>query len=609
MIDNSFFDYEEDYAIGYVCERVGLSNAKLKVVGIYSENAFQMLTPQEVKECFPPAGLVFAHNFPKDYEGLLVMIKVIPNTNTSRDDNDTYIWDKKGKITLFREPAIQINSKFSSNGQYNYSLLEKYGLIDVDEDKYVSSGDYIWHIEPKKTNRFVSYWNKNNVETINVGTKVFVIDTPQENQRAGSFDITNDDQLIDWFLSKVLEEEWSNLFENKNFKEVEDLIRRRLKITTQLTESAVENRIQRILAMTKTVNILYEKIQTLCACPWLKESIEKSLSEQKEAIRKEYEQSHIAEIKAAKKQCEVEINAEREKVNNVKSELEEQLSSKKNELKNIVDSIQQESKKVKELNDNIQLLKKHKESIVEDYSVVREVLKGGLTGSNTSQTERCFSLEEISIVQKECSQYQAFIKTLDDILCLNGIESEDACECIGGLLRNYRMLLVPDTKMAQIIIYATLCCRYMVEYVSATWRSFDDLWSNGLSYIVEQAETDAEKMYYLVLQNINLTYLPNYMMPLIDIQSGLTSKIAGTGKALPNNLRILCTITQDEVMPLNVNCLHYIGCVKRDWISVNHDKIEMPQLRDSFGYLSPKQLKESINDTITNYYEDYLQDE
>ncbi len=613
MINNDYtpeFNYDDDYVIGYVSRIWGSPHARLKVVGILSNGQFLPLTPRQAREIFYTQGEVFAHNFPQlDDEKYLFMVKVLPNKNTDRNDYCAYVWNKAGNVAPFFKRAISIDETFSNNGQYNYSLLEKYGLVDIDEKCYVSSGPYIWLIDPKKNNRFVPYWNRNVVETITVEDKLFVVKVPNDDVKTGSFDITNDEQLLDWFLNKVLKEEWSNLVENKNFGEVESMIRSRFKVTKQLTEDVIENRIHRLLTMTNVFTLPYETVKELSQSLWLKESIEMSLAKHQDAFMADYKRSKAEEIQAIDNQFNQDLALKKGNYEKEKGIIDKQLQEKQSELEGLESLLRQESDKVKTLENSIQLLEKHKESIVEDYTVVREVLHTGLPAYKTSQVGSVFSLEEVSLVQTKCSSYRKFIKILDDTLCLNGIEDEDACDIIGSLLCNYRMLLVPDAKMAQIIIQSTLCCRYLVEYVSASWRSFDDLWTNGLAYIVEQAEKDSEKMYYLVLQNINLTYLPNYMMPLIDIQSGLTTKIAGTGKALPNNLRILCTITKDDVMPLNANCLQYIGCVNPDWISTKQAKIGLPTLNESAGYLSPSQLNEQTVDDVKNYYEDYLQDE
>ena len=114
-------------------------------------------------------------------------------------------------------------------------------------------------------------------------------------------------------------------------------------------------------------------------------------------------------------------------------------------------------------------------------------------------------------------------------------------------------------------------------------------------------------MHFLILQNINVTYLPNYMQPLIDLQRGVITKFPGKGFSFPDNLRIICTIAEDELIPLSKKCLQYIGCIN------NSDKKDYyTQIRscdnNNIGYLSPKLLMEqrlSVKD-VENSYSTYL---
>jgi hypothetical protein len=153
-------------------------------------------------------------------------------------------------------------------------------------------------------------------------------------------------------------------------------------------------------------------------------------------------------------------------------------------------------------------------------------------------------------------------------------------------------------------------CRYSLEYVSATWKSFDDLWQNGLGQMVDECDKNGDVMHFLILQNINLTYLPNYMMPLIDIQRDITSTFPGTNIKFPDNLRIICTLVDDNVMPLAESCIKHIGCIDKTIEKDFYGRIIAPE-STNIGYLSPKLLKEEGKTlkNVPNYYKKYLEDE
>ena len=218
-------------------------------------------------------------------------------------------------------------------------------------------------------------------------------------------------------------------------------------------------------------------------------------------------------------------------------------------------------------------------------------------------------MEEINLSDEAISEFQAFIKSLENTLKANQLNHTAATD-IGHQLALYRLLLVPDVAIAKAIIIASMKCIYALEYVSATWKSFEDLWQNGLGQIVDECNKNEDVMHFLVLQNINLTYLPNYMMPLIDVQRGMTSKISGPNMKFPNNLRVICTIVNDDVMPLAENCIKHIGCVDKSIEKDFYGKIVAPE-NTNIGFLTPQLLKEENErvKNVPNDYKNYLVDE
>jgi hypothetical protein len=145
------------------------------------------------------------------------------------------------------------------------------------------------------------------------------------------------------------------------------------------------------------------------------------------------------------------------------------------------------------------------------------------------------------------------------------------------------------------------------SYVSVAWKSFDDLWQSGLGTIVDHCAVEPDSIHYHVLRNINLTSLSNYLQPLADLQGGFISTFPGTDKPFPANLRVLLTISDEDLLPMPECVLRFFGCVKRDveiesWVpaAVTKDTI--------VGYLNTKLLlnaAEEINEAPNNY-QDYL---
>jgi hypothetical protein len=143
--------------------------------------------------------------------------------------------------------------------------------------------------------------------------------------------------------------------------------------------------------------------------------------------------------------------------------------------------------------------------------------------------------------------------------------------------------------------------------VSAKWASFDNLWNNGLAYIVEKSNQEPETIHFLLLQNINISYLPNFLQPLADLQKGLITKFPATDIPLPNNLRILCTISQDELIKMPTAVLRYFGCIDK---GCQFDTSSAMKMADDaqLGYLTTDELiREGQQDfEVHNMFEQYI---
>ena len=99
-------------------------------------------------------------------------------------------------------------------------------------------------------------------------------------------------------------------------------------------------------------------------------------------------------------------------------------------------------------------------------------------------------------------------------------------------------------------------------------------------------------------------------MPIVDIQSSIISSVPGLDISFPDNLRILCTIVEDNIMPLNEDCLKHIGCINKSIKKDYYGNLIAPENTHT-GYLTPLMLKEEGTTVrnVPNYYKDYLTDE
>lgn len=622
------FDYNDNKVVGYVDFIFNTSNAKIEVVG-YTDwrNEFHRLTDKESIDLFPPKGKIFAYNFAeRHYEtrGTLVCISVM-ETKKDEDGYDAYVWNMSNGVDEYGSVVRKLKTEFTANGQYNYNILKENDLLNIERDTLVSSGGLVYLIKADAQDRLVPYWKESSLETLTVHGKLFVTGHPK-NGEDGKIDITTDEQLLEWYLKNILKKNWGEIFEQKTFRNVEPLLRDAFSVSKGLDGLVVGSRIKRLTHINRAVTLSFEELNELKTLPWLRDSIEQSISIYKDAFLKDVEEEKAKELQEIRDRYDMEILVAKENVEKEKKDLERQtketnkiflskqveyeklLNDKKFEADLIDETIQSKKKDISVLEESISRLEKRKDEIIDDFSVVREVL-GANHAVRSIGVSTSFSMEDLQIAENATPVYQAYVKSIENTLKANHISHIHATK-IGQLLIAFNTILVPDAAIAKVIITASMKCRYLVEYVSATWKSFTDLWENGLGYVVEECRKNKDLMHFLLLQNINLTYLPNYMMPLIDIQRGVISKFPNTGNPFPNNLRILCTITKDEVMPLSGDCLRYIGCVDKSISKEYFDKIIIPE-DSGIGYLTPLVLADAhdLAKDVSNYYKDYLEDD
>ncbi len=622
------FDYNEYKVVGYVDLFPNNSNAKIDVVGCVDwRNNFISLKESEAQKLFPPYGRVFAHNFADkfyEYKGTLVCISVIPNEKVG-EGYYAFIWNKSGGVYEFGARVKKLKGSFTANGQYNYSLLKENNLLEADHDTYVSSGGAIYLIKADSQDRLISYWKEGSLDTINVNGRLYITDTVKGGED-GKIDITTDEQLQEWFMKNVLKKNWNQIFEEKTFRNVEPLIRDAFASSKGLDGLVVSSRIKRLIHITRVLTISFEELNELKSLPWLKDTIEQSVSVYKNAYLEEVEKEKAKELQEIRDRYDMEILVEKEQAEAEKQKLAKQIESldetyqsklaeqekllldKKVEAELIDESVEGKRRSVAALEESINRLEKRKQDIIEDFSVIKEVLGTGIDTSVHGVMVNSV-VEEINYSNDAIPVYQVFIKSLENILKANKVTYSVATD-LGNQVAFFKILLVPDVAIAKMIVMASMKCRYSIEYVSATWKSFDDLWQNGLGQIVDECYKKEDVMHFLILQNINLTYLPNYMMPLIDIQRDIISMFPGVNIKFPDNLRIICTVAKDELIPLAENCIKHIGCIDRIIEKEFNGRIVAPE-NTNIGYLTPKILKEEgeISKYIPNYYRSYLEDE
>ncbi len=622
------FDYNNDKIVGYV-DIFPNSNANIDVVGYCDfKNDFHKLSEAEALELFSPKGRVFAHNFANrhyDLNGTLACLSVKPNEKEG-DNLDNFIWDKSRDVYDFSYKISSIRGVINEDGENNYNVFVDNDLIESPIEKFVSSENRIYHIEKESHEPIISYWDETNLDIIQSRDKKFITGYSLPDYD-GAIDITTDDQLIEWYINKILKKNWSEILKEQSFKRIEIYLQDLLMSLKSLPSSVLESRMKRLNHINHNFVLTLDELKSISDSPWLSNAIDKSIARYK----KEYlenilsentdelnriKEEHRLQIEIAKQEFEFHLTEEKSKCEETVSQLKKQekeveiaIDNKKLDLEILEEDIEKKNTEISTLNEKFTMMERRKTTIIEDFSIIKEVLSLSGTPKVVDQVSEAhsFSLDYIENSDTESIMYQAYKKSLENNFKKNNIPHSNA-STIGDQIATYGILLVPDVAIAKAILSASQKCYYMTEYVNANWKSFDDMWNEGLGYIAKQCNQNKDVMHFLILQNINLTYLPNYMQPIIDLQNGTIEKLPKYGITFPENLRILCTLTEDEVIPLSEKCLKYIGCIDPTVFNIKHYIRFDAAIDPKYGFLSTKLLFEartSIKD-VPNFYKEYL---
>lgn len=620
------FDYEQYRVVGLVEDKLG-DNATINVIGYCDDNfhVFHPLNNAEALELFPTRGKVFAYRFNIDYrhlKGCIVCLCVQPS---NKDDREKFVWDWNAEVIEFGQRILTLKGEFTEDSQHNYDILTNNGLHDVNSDKLVYSSGRVYQIIPDNNDRVLKYWEASSLDMVTVdGYKYFVgISLPKHD---GLLDITNDEQLANWYLSKVVKKNWAGIVQAQSFRNSESFLRELLSSQKDLDAATIENRLKRLLSIDTSISLMFDSLKDIAETPWFSEVVNRSISREKEHLIEQLKNDNLEEIQKIKEYHDLELmqleEEQKAKIEKLQQEIDEKrkdlevqersldakLQEKNFEIELLDETAKEKQKAITTLEESIAKMNDRKASIIQDFSIIQEVLSTSVPQDKVAgiASSKQFTLEEINYSANPITRFQAYVKSLEDVLKVN-----EAPKCspqaLARLLAKYLVVLCPSQTIAQSLIMASHKCRYMTEYVSAKWASFDDLWNNGLAYIVGKSNEEPETIHFLLLQNINLSYLPNYLQPLADLQKGLITKFPATDIPLPKNLRILCTVAEDELITMPASVLKHFGCIDK---ACQFDISSAMIMADDayLGYLTPEELiREGRQDfELHNMFEQYI---
>lgn len=602
----SNFDFNRHTVVGELTINSNSGHGYVKVYGYMDGYKYISISTEESNRIFTPKGEVFAYNIVRDYSSLdrkLIALSVKPNDKDG-DNRDDYVCDYyNGSV---RSIGYQITTlpKVGVIGEYNYMQLQEHHLLGKDEPVFFQVKDKLYCIKDDKQ-RLIPYCTitdsmpivRGKYDTYYLGGSL-----PMEQ---GVIDITNDQQLVAWFVKKIAKVCWHDI-QSGNGKLAQDEAKKALEATS-LDPNIVLHRLHRLEMLTESFVLTRDEVQSLIDAPWLQPTISKALLKFKEDFVNLILSENADEINGIRKEHKLEIQRETAQHDSAIAHLkesmeralqehdqaltqyEDEIEIKKSELSKLVEDISDKESIIGRLTEQLSSINERKDAVVADFEVIRQVINLSSSANNQHSSIRIDTpITDVCLSDIRLPLYRGFNKNMEICLKAFGCTTNNISK-LSELFIGYGCILLPNIESLMSVIYATGRCRYITSYVSVSWKSFSDLWENGLVQIIDSCKRNPQDIHYLVLRNINLSYTPNYLQPLLDAQMGFINTLPNSAEIYPANLKVLMTATEDDVIPLTKDCLQYVGCVsKKDFTPSTI--VRKPRIEGLVGYLDTELL-------------------
>lgn len=618
------FDYHIHPVIGTLSINESSGHGYIKVLGYMDAGAFIRFTFKEAEDIFQPIGEVFAHLIQRDYygfNGALVSLFVKPNENEK--GKNSFVWDKDDAVELAGSAIERIDDVLSNDGGRNFDILSSKGLIGKDSDVFVRSENKLCFIKSGSDSRLIPFCQINeslpivewNSASYYIGGNLPHID--------GQIDITSNEQLVDWYL-RTIKADWEDIQKGSGkvaLKAAKDA----LIAMKNLPANIAESRYARLQTLTDTYVISRDNLKTISAAPWLKPTVDAAIKQFKDdyidVVLSENEQE-LEKLKASHKTAlneeitkhNQEVVALHESTQKIEAQCKEKIESlnsqvvqAQNKLDSIQSALDDKKRALSEAQQSLETISERKDSIIQDFQVVKDVL--GISERRqefTLSNPAAIKISELSLSDKRFPFYKGYENNLEKCLNLYKVSVPSITE-LANQHAAYKVLLLPNMELAMSMVAAAGKSFYHIAYTSVAWKSFNDLWISGLSQMVAHCGVFPEIIHYYVLRNINLSCLSNYLQPLADLQEGYLTTFPNSDIQFPDNLRMILTISDEDLIPMSSRVLRAFGCITKEFKQSMHGIVSLTG-DACIGFIDTKLLAinaAQIKD-VPNHFEEYV---
>ena len=573
----SDFDYRQHKIIGVARKKYqGAFHASIYPLGYQDSNFhFQPFSRDMQKDIFLHNGTVFGYKFPENLTDELIILNIRENETKDDPNKDLYSVDyNKARITDYPHTPILSIDKSGLKEAIKQSQYNKY--YKVDNRIY-----YINEADSKKG--IAKYWLIEE-ELFDVNNNMCRFDDDVYLIRGDIkypfkySDILTNEEIVKYIIDLIKKYG----IDIKNFKDIPDDI-----ITTlELPYDILNSRFDVFKELLPSIVLTQKNILNLASNPILSDVLQRSIKEYEDEYIKTYEDHNretIKKIENTKLQKLKEIDDEYLRIENehiAKVDLiKKDIKAQELRLKQVIDNIKEKEAKAEAIERRFIDIEKHKSRLIEDFSVIKEVIGGNC--QNARNTSSVNNIESIICSGCQITEFEEFKNHLISHLIKNSFLPDSAEEISKNLARlfvsrnrlnrNLGVLLLPNLLIFKSLVDAIGQYKLRSLCVGANWKSFDDLYYSGLEEIIVSANNNPKEIHILLLQNMNLSYIPLYMQPINDILIGISNKLPGNHNIIgfPSNLWIFGTRTamNEDVIPISKSNIEEYGCVEfKDYI-------------------------------------------
>lgn len=584
----SDFDFRLHKVIGVAKKKYdGALHANIYPLGYQDKNFhFQPFNKHELKELFPHNGTIFGYKFPDYLVDELIILQLRESEFVNDQTKDVFSADYDTKIIKYSHTSV-----LSANKQELKNNIEQ-----GQYNKYFKVGSRIYHITKSDAQKGIAkYWiiedglfvaNRN----LCIHEDEIYLIRDNINYPCKYSDLLSREKIVNFVINVVEKFQVDHrdiaIISDELIQNVDlplDILRFRFDVFNSLLPS---------------ITLTHRNILDLASNQILSEVVQRSIKEyEQEYIRtcevqhyeqiKKMEQSEEQKLQIIRKKCEQEHETYLSQLESIC----EDIDTAKLRLKEIDERIKKKENEAKQIELRFADIEEHKERLIEDFSVVRDVLGSQIS---VSQQPLRSSIEYVSCDGESILEFDDFCNHIFVHLLYNRFSEDSAIEVSKNISRlfvaknhigrNLSVILLPNLKIFKSLINAIGQYRLCSIGVAPNWKSYDDLYFNVLDKMVISANNNPKDIHIILLQYINLSYIPSYMQPINDILIGISNKLPSNNDiaCIPSNLWIFGTRTgfSEEAIPISKSNIEEYGCLENKEYTYCYDKIvETPEYK------------------------------